>query len=412
MEVVHERRAGLDVHKETVVACARLMMDGKVARQARTFKTTTEALLALSTWLAEQRVTQVAMEATGVCWKPVWRILSDGDFDLVLANAGHIKAVPGRKTDVNDATWIADLLAHGLIRASFVPEPATQELRALMRTRKQLVREQASHVQRLRKTLEDANIKLEAVISDILGASGRAMVEALIAGESDPARLAGLANRRLKAAPATPRAALHGRVTDHHRFLPRPHLKQIDALASALADIDREVETHIAPFRAALDLMIALPGIRELAARSIAAEIGVDMSRFPTDGHLLSWARMCPRNDESAGKRRSSRMNKGCNWLKTTMVQCAWAAARAKGSYFNAQFHRLKRRHGPKKAVRAVAASMLTTIYHILKDGADYHDLGADYFDRRAKQAKTARLVKQLATLGYDVQITPIPEAA
>lgn len=412
MEVVYPCCAGLDVHKESVVACVRLAAAGEITREVRTFETTTAGLLDLSAWLSEQGVTHIAMEATGVYWKPVWHILSDGEFQLVLANAAHIKNVPGRKTDVNDATWIADLLAHGLIRGSFVPEPAIQELRGLMRTRKQLVREQSSHIQRLQKTLEDANIKLESVISDILGVSGRAMVEALIAGESDPVKLAELAHRRIKAPAEKLRAALHGRVTKHHRFLLRLHLRQIDGLSALIGEIDREVDVHLDPFRAAVKQLTTIPGIKGLAAPAILSEIGADMSRFPSAEHLLSWARMCPRNDESAGKRRSTRLKKGANWLKTTMVQCAWAATRTKGCYFQAQFQRLQRRHGSKKAICAVAASLLTTAYHMLKDGTDYEDLGADHFDRRSKQSKTNRLVKQLARLGYDVQISPLAAAA
>jgi transposase len=259
-------------------------------------------------------------------------------------------------------------------------------LRALMRTRKQLTREQTSHTQRLQKTLEEANIKLDSVISDILGVSGRAMIEAMIAGESDPVKLAALAHRRLRAPAAVLHEALRGRVTPHHRFLLALHLRQIDALAAAISDIDQEVAVCLAPFRAAVRRLITAPGIQETAAASILAEIGYDMSRFPSEGHLLSWAGLCPRNDESAGKRRSSRLKKGAPWLKTTLVQCAWAAVRKKGSYAQAQFLRLKSRHGPKKAICAVAASLLTAIYHMLKNGADYQDLGADHFDRRAQQ--------------------------
>ncbi len=388
MDILYPRCAGLDVHKDSVVACVRLAAAGKVSREVRTFATTTTGLLALSAWLTAAACTHIAMEATGVYWKPVWHILSDGEFTLVLANAAHIKNVPGRKTDVNDATWIADLLAHGLIRASFVPEPEIQELRGLMRTRKQLTREQTSHTQRLQKTLEEANIKLDSVISDILGVSGRAMVEAMIAGESDPATLAALAHRRLRAPAPVLHEALRGRVTPHHRFLLALHLRQIDALAAAISDIDQEVAVCLAPFRAAVRHLITAPGIQETAASSILAEIGDDMSRFPTAGHLLSWAGFCPRNDESAGKRRSSRLKKGDPWLKTTLIQCAWAAVRKKGSYAQAQFLRLKSRHGPKKAICAVAASLLTAIYHMLKNGADYQDLGADHFDRRAKHTK------------------------
>jgi transposase len=412
MEVVHQRCAGLDVHKQSVVACVRLAAGGEVKREVRTFGTTTGELLALSAWLAERKVTHAAMEATGVYWKPVWHILSEGGFELILANAGHIRNVPGRKTDVNDATWIADLLAHGLIRGSFVPEPAIQELRALMRTRKQLVREQAKHTQRLQKTLEDANIKLDAAISDILGVSGRAIIEAMIAGKTDPNALAELADRRIKASKETLRAALHGRLTRHHRFLLRLHLEQVDALTAAISAIDEEAEARLEPFRAELGRVVTVPGVARLAAASITAEIGFDMTRFPTAGHLLSWAGLCPRNDESAGKRRSSRLKKSGHWLKPTLVQCAWAAVRAKDGYLKAQYYRLKARHGAKKAACAVAASILVAIYHMLKDGTEYQDLGGDYFDRRFRQAKTSRLVRQLAHLGYSVQLAPIASAA
>jgi len=272
------------------------------------------------------------MEATGVYWKPVWHILSDGDFTLLLANAAHVKNVPGRKTDVNDATWLADLLTHGLIRGSFVPDQQTQEMRDLLRTRKQLVRERSSHIQRLQKTLEDANVKLDSVISDIVGLSGRRMIEALITGETEPGALAALAHRRIKATPDQLEAALRGHVTRHHRFLLQLHLQQIDALDAAIEQIDQEVDADVEPFRAAIALLTTIPGVSELSARIILAEIGHDMSRFPTAGHLISWAGLCPRNDESAGKRRSVRMRKGAPWLKTTLVQCAWAASRKKAS--------------------------------------------------------------------------------
>lgn len=408
MQVLYPHCAGLDVHKDTVVAGVRHMVDGKVKREARTFQTTTKELLALSDWLASEGCTQVAMEATGVYWKPVWHILSDGDFELVLANAQHVKSVPGRKSDVNDATWLADLLAHGLIRGSFVPDADTQALRSLLRTRKQLVRERSSHVQRLQRTLEDANIKLESTISNIIGRTGRAMVEALIAGEADPVKLAALAHPRIKAAPDRLREALRGRVMEHHRFLLRLHLQQIDALDSGIIEIDREVSERIEPFQAAVEQLSTIPGVSALSARVIAAEIGRDMSRFPTAGHLISWAGLCPKNDESAGKRRSTRMRKGAPWLKTTLIQCAWAAARTKDSYLQAQFHRIRSRRGAKKAIGAVAASILTAVYHMLKDGTLYQDLGPDHFDRRGKLAQTKRLVTRLQNLGYVVQITPL----
>jgi transposase len=409
MEVLYPDCAGLDVHKDTVVACVRRMANGTVRREVRTYKTTTKDLLALSDWLASVGCTHIAMEATGVYWKPVWHVLSDGDFVLVLANAAHVKNVPGRKTDVNDAAWLADLLAHGLIRGSFVPDAQTQEMRNLLRTRKQLVRERTSHIQRLQKTLEDANIKLDSVISDVLGLSGRAMIEALIAGESDPDRLAELAHRRIKAPPEALREALRGRVTRHHRFLLRLHLQQIDAIDGAIGEIDREVEADLEPFRAAISLLTTIPGVSDLSARIILAEIGRDMGRFPTAGHLISWAGLCPKNDESAGKRRSTRMRKGAPWLKTTLTQCAWAAARKKASYLQAQFHRLRSRRGAKKAIGALAASILTIVYHMLINGTLYHDLGPDHFDRRAKAAQTRRLVTRLQNLGYAVQITPVP---
>src|SRR6516162_9870022 len=411
MEVLHAHCAGLDVHKDAVVACARHMVDGAVKREVRSFKTTTKELMALSAWLSVEGCTHLVMEATGVYWKPVWHILADGEFELVLANAAHVKNVPGRKTDVNDATWLAELMAHGLVRASFVPDEPTQEMRNLLRTRKQFMRERSSHVQRIQKTLEDANIKLDSVISDVMGLSGRRMIEALIAGETDPAALAALAHRRIKATPAELEAALRGRVTDHHRFLLQLHLQQIDAVNAAIDQIDQEVDAGVEPFRATVRLLTTIPGIDELGACVILAEIGRDMSRFPTAGHLISWAGLCPRNDESAGKRRSTRMRKGAPWLKTTLIQCAWAAARKKDSYLQAQFHRLRARRGAKKALGALAASILTAAYEMLKTGTLYEDLGCNHFDKSGKGKQIHRLVSRLRNLGYAVQITPLPAA-
>jgi transposase len=423
MEVIHPRCAGLDVHKDTVVGCVRLAVGGNVGRETKTFETTTSGLLSLSAWLSEHGCTHVAMEATGVYWKPVWNILSDGAFELVLGNAAHIKNVPGRKTDVSDAAWVADLLAHGLIRSSFVPEQEIVELRELLRTRKQLIRQQTSHVQRLQKTLEAANIKLDSAISDIVGKSGRAMLAALISGETNPVKLAALADRRVKASPQRLREALRGRVTQHHRFLLHLHLQHIDFTDAAIEDIDRRVEALIvhmdkevkagqAPFRTLIELLKTIPGIAVPAAQAILSEIGRDMSRFPTAGHLVSWTGLCPRNDESAGKRRSTRLRKGNLWLKTLLVQCAWAASRKKDSYFKAQYYRLCARRGPKKAVCAVAASILTTIYHMLKHGTQFTDLGADHFDRRSKELKVKRLLTQLQRLGFEAQLTAIAESS
>jgi transposase len=412
MDIHYPRCAGLDVHKDTVVAAVRIVTGGSVKSEVRTFDTDTPGLLALSCWLSDQGCTHAAMEATGIYWKPVWHILSDGDVTLLLANAAHVKNVPGRKTDVADAVWLSDLMAHGLIRASFVPEPATQSMRSLLRTRKQLVREQASHVQRLQKTLEDANIKLSSVLASVTGLSGRAIIKALIDGETDPDKLAVLVHRGVKAPREKIRAALQGRVTERHRFLLRLHLRQIDALDAAALEIDAEVERDLAPFRQAVRLLRTMPGISDLSAQVIVSEIGTDMSRFPTAGHLISWAGLCPRNDESAGKRRSNKMRKGAPWLKPMLVQCAWAARKKKDSYFRAQFERLRHRRGPKKAICAVAASMLTAIYHMLTDGTVYKDLGAGHFQRRSPEAHAQSLATQIAKLGFTCTITPLqPEA-
>jgi transposase len=424
MDVMHERVAGLDVHKETIVACVRIMTGGKATRECRTFDTTTAGLETLLSWLTESGCTQVAMEATGVYWKPVWNILSEGTFELIVANAAHIKNVPGRKTDMNDAMWIADLVSCGLIRASFVPEQEIQQLRSLLRARKQLTREQTRHVQRIQKTLEEANIKLDSVITDIMGLSGRRIIEAMINGVRNPFKLAELADRRIKASRKELYDALHGRLTDHHhRFMLRLHLRQYDALADAIAEIDQQVDAAIAQmdaevaagqatFRTLISLLCTIPGVGELAAKTILAEIGTDMGRFPTAGHLLAWAGLCPGQNESAGKRRSSRLRKGSPWLKTLLVQCAWAAARKKDSYYKAQFNRLRGKHGAKKAICAVAASMLTAVYHMLKDGTQHQDLGANHFDRRSTEIKANRLAAQIAKLGYQVELSPLAEVA
>jgi transposase len=409
VEVIHPKCAGLDVHQKTVVACARIMTGREVVHEVRTFGTTTSDLLALADWLEAHGCTHVAMESTGVYWKPVWHVLAES-FELVLANAMHIRNVPGRKTDVNDATWISDLLAHGLIRSSFVPPEPIREMRDLTRTRKQLVREIGSHTLRVQKVLEDANIKLTGLLSDILGATGRAILQALVAGESDPQRLADLAKGRagrLKASREELVNALHGRLTEHHRFLLKLHLSQIEALETAVRVVEARLGDSLRPFRAAIERLTTMPGVSETVARVIVAEIGLDMSRFPTSGHLVSWAGLCPRLHESAGKRLSNRTRPGASWLKTALVQAAWAAARAKDTYLRVQFLRLKGRRGAKKAILAVAASMLTAAYHILKDGVDYRDLGADHFDCRDKVKLANRLLHRLRDLGFDVQARP-----
>jgi transposase len=398
MEVLYPRCAGLDVH------CVRLASGTSVTYEHRTVATSTRGLLELADWLTAHGCTHVAMEATGVYWKPVWHVLED-HVTLILANAMHIRNIPGRKSDKNDATWIADLLALGLIRSSFVPPAPIQELRDLTRTRKQLVREGARHTQRIQKTLEDANVKLTEVISDVLGTSGRAILNALIVGESDPERLADLTSGRLKAPRAQLVEALHGRVTAHHRFMLKLHMTQIAALDTAVAEVEARIREALGPFRAAVSLLTTMPGLSATATAVILAEIGDNMAQFPSAGHLVSWAGLCPRLDESNGKRRSTRTRSGAPWLKTTLVQVAWAAARKKDSYFHAQFLRLKSRRGPKKAILAVAASMLTDVYYMLRDGVEFRDLGDQYFVQRDKQRLTQRLLQRLRDLGVEVEV-------
>jgi len=404
MEVVHARCAGLDVHQQQVTACLRLVHEARIRQEVRTFSTTTQGLLALSDWLSEEGVTHVAMESTGVYWKPVWHVL-ESTFELVLANAAHIRNVPGRKSDVSDAMWIADLLAHGLIRGSFVPPTSIQELRDLTRTRKQLVRESAQHIQRIQKALEDANLKITGLISNVIGVSGRAILEALIAGETDPKRLLALTRDRLKAPPERLLEALRGRIRDHHRFLLKLHLGQIDALQTAIAEVEGRIGDTLRPFRERAQLLTTIPGVSDTVAHVIVAEIGIDMSRFPTAAHLISWAGLCPRSDETAGKRRSTRIRKGDAWLKTVLVQAAWAASRKKGSYLRAQFLRLRARRGPMKAIIAVAASILTAAYHMLRTGQAYRDLTDTYFDARDRSRLARRLIRRLKDLGLEVEI-------
>jgi transposase len=404
MEVLYSRCAGLDVHAGSLTACARIATGAEVTYEHRTVPTTTRGLLALAEWLTAHGCTHVAMEATGVYWKPVWHVLEE-HVTLVLANAMHIRNVPGRKSDMNDATWIADLLAHGLIRSSFVPPAPIQELRDLTRTRRQLVHEVARHVLRIQKTLEDGNLKLTQVMSNIVGVSGRAVLQALIAGETDPERLADLTRGRLKAPRADLVDALHGRITDHHRFMIQMHLGQIDGLERAVAAIEARIGDALGPFRAAVSLLTTMPGISETTARVLVAEIGTDMSRFPSVGHLISWAGFCPRLDESAGKRRSTRTRQSAPWLKPTLVNAAWAATHKKDGYLRAQFVRIKSRRGAKKAILAVASSMLTAAYFMLRDGVEYHDLGAHHFEQRDKQQLAKRLLQRLRDLGVAVEV-------
>jgi transposase len=335
------------VHKDSVFARVRCVSEPR-HDEVRKFGTTTSALYELNEWLSTHGVSHVAMEATGVYWKPVWHMLEES-FELVLANAQHIRNVPGRKTDVNDATWIADLLAHGLIRSSFVPPVAIQELRDLTRSRKQLVRETAQHNLRIQKTLEDANLKVGSVLSDILGKSGRAILQAIVDGQSDPEKLADLAQGTAKRKRAELVEALRGRIRPHHQALLRLHLKVVDTLKEAIADIDARVGKTLTPILECARLLTTMPGVSDVTAQVMVAEIGVDMQRFPSAGHLISWAGLCPKNDESAGKRRCTRVRQGAPWLKTTLVTSAWGAVGAKDSYLQAQFHRLRARRGARK---------------------------------------------------------------
>jgi transposase len=407
MEVLYPRCAGLDVHKDVVVACMRVaQQDGKALQEVRSFATTTTELCGLVDWLTEHECTHVVMEATGVYWKPIWHVLEES-FELVLANAQHVKNVPGRKSDVNDATWLADLLAHGLVRGSFVPPTHIQEVRDLSRTRKQLTREIIQHTNRIQKTLEDANIKLASAISNVMGKSGRTILEAIIEGETRPEKLVELCSGRLKASRKELIEALRGRVTAHHRFLLKLHLAQVDQLTSGMRELEARMGEVLAPFQEHVDNLMTIPGVNDTTARVLAGEIGLDMSRFPTAGHLISWAGLCPRLDESAGKHRSRRIRKGAPWLKTALVSAAWGGIRTKSSYLRAQFLRLKSRRGAKKAIIAVAASMLTAAFYILRDRVVYRDLGGDHFTKRNPEHTAKRLIKRLEGLGFAVEARP-----
>lgn len=403
MEVLYPRCAGLDVHAELVVACARIAEGRHVQRELAEFGTSTRELLRLQEWLLEREVTHVAMESTGVYWKPVWHIL-EGCFELTLGNAKQMKNVPGRKSDEKDAEWIADLHAHGLVKASLVPPTPIQELRDLTRTRRQMQGEHTRHVQRIQKVLEDANVKLTNVLSDIMGVSGRKILAALAEGESNAERLAGLADRRVKAPRAKIVEALEGHVTDHHRFMLSLHLRQIEAIESSVTMLEMRIEKALAPFHEEVELLCTMPGIKETAAASIIAETGADMSAFPSADHLVAWAAISPGLNETGKKKKSSR-TKRARWLKGTMTQCAWAASHQRDCYLNARFHRIKSRRGKKKAVLAVANTMLRAIYHMLKNRVPYQDLGADFFDRENRDRTVLRLTKRLANLGYQVEI-------
>jgi transposase len=407
MDLIYERCCGLDVHKTSVVACLLISHpQGEAERAVRTFGTMTGDLLDLADWLAAAGCSHVAMESTGVYWRPIWNLMEEA-FELLLVNPRHIKAVPGRKTDVADAEWIADLLRHGLLRGSYVPDRPQRELRELTRYRSALVRERTAEANRLHKTLEGANVKLAAVATDVLGKSGREILQALATGTEDAAALAQLAQGRLREKLPQLERALVGRVAPHQRFMLAEHLAHVDFLDGAIARVSEEIAERLRPVEEAVERLDTIPGIGRYMAEALLAEIGTDMSRFPTAGHLASWAGMCPGNHESAGKRRSGKTRKGSPWLRTLLVQAAHAGARKRGTYLEAQYRRLAARRGKSRAAVAVGHTILVIAYHLLRDGTEYRDLGPHYFDERDRRALERRLVHQLQDLGYKVSLEP-----
>lgn len=412
MDVLYPCCAGLDVHKDSVfVDVRRIGPGGSVRETIKKFGTMTPDLLQLGDWLAAEGVTHVAMESTGVYWKPVYYIL-EGRFELVLANAQQLKRVPGRKTDTQDCAWIAKLMQHGLISSSFVPPEPQRDLRELCRQRVQLMRQKAAVSNRIQKILEDANLKLGSVASDVLGKSGRAMLRALIAGETDPVKLAELALGRLRKKMSQLRAALTGRVTEHHRFMLKLFLDEVEVVENFVSQLEQRIDKVLGPFAEAVQRWMTIPGVNQRTAQAIAAEIGTDMSRFPTEGHLATWAGICPGNDESAGKRRSGKTPKGNTWLKGALVQAAWAASHTKGTYLSTFYRRLAARRGRKRALVALAHTMLGIMYHLQRNGTDYVDLGGDYFERRDKDKLTRHLINRLERLGLKVEVHPQDSAA
>jgi transposase len=402
VEVLHPRCCGVDVHKTSITACLRLQDGRRITATVRQFGTTTAELLQLHTWLTEAGCTHVAMESTSVYWKPIFNVL-EGTFEVVLANAHHIKAVPGRKTDVKDCEWLADLLAHGLIRPSFIPPVAVRELRDLTRHRKSVIRDRVKTANRIHKLLESANVKLGNVVTDILGVSGRAMLTAMAAGEGDPVALARLAKGALVPKISRIAETLRGTFTDHHRFLLQQMLTQLDQYSALISTCDARIAKVSAPFARQIEHVQSIIGVGRRSAEVIVSEIGVDMTHFESAGHLASWARICPGMRESAGKRRTAGTGTGNNWLRTTLLESAWAASHSRKSYLGAQYRRISRRRGPKRAAIAVAHSILVIAFHLLRNDVDFKDLGADYFDRLNTVKLKRYHLRRLADLGCDV---------
>jgi len=407
MQIVYSRCCGLDVHKETVVACLLIREEGTIHKEIRTFQTMTSDLLVLHDWLLTHQVTDVAMESTGVYWKPIFNLL-EGSFKVLLVNAAHIKAVPGRKTDVKDCEWIADLLCHGLLKGSFIPPEPIRDLRDLTRYRKSLSDERVREVNRLQKLLESANIKLCCVATDVMGVSGRAMMEALLGGKTDPGALADLARGKLRKKLPLLKEALRGRFRSHHQFLLGEILSHIDFLDEAIESVSQEVENRMAPFSKEVGLLQTMTGVKQTVAENVISEIGVDMSCFPTHRHAASWAGLCPGNNESAGKRKSGKTRKGDRWLRRFLMESAWAISRSEGTYLGALYHRLARRRGKKKAVVGVAHAILVIAYHILRDKVPYHELGPNHFDRLNIRHMKRHLVQRLEGLGFKVVLEPV----
>jgi len=405
MQVMHPRCAGLDLGKDVLAAAVRVQDADGVKQECRTYGTTSHWLGELSAWLHSRGVTHVVMEATGSYWKSVWHAL-EGQFELTLANPVQIRNVPGRKSDVNDATWMADLLAHGLIRGSFVPSAEIGALRELTRARKQFGREIARHTLRIQKILDIANLKVTGTISQILGVSGRAILKALIAGETDPEKLADLAHPRVRVSRARLVESLRGHLTAQQRQLLKMHMTLIEALEASIEQLDRDIAKAVTPFRQTVQRLKGVPGLSDINVPAMLGEIGVDMTRFKTHRHLVSWARLCPRLDESAGKIHSTRTMKGAAWIKTLMIQAAWCAIRVKDSYPRAQFLRLRARRGTKKAIVAVAASLLTAVYYMVRDETPYKDLGIGYFEKHDRSRVARRFVARLQQLGFNVHLT------
>ena len=414
MRVVHERCAGLDVHKKSVTAC-RIVPDGQGGwkQEICTFGTKTPDLLELSDWLRQERVSHVAMESTGVYWKPVFNIL-ESSFGVLVVNAKHIKHVTGRKTDVRDAEWIAELLQHGLLKASFIPDEPQRDLRELVRYRTHLIQERTREVNRVHKALEDANLKLSSVATDIMGVSGREMLQAIIAGKDDPATLAELAKGRMRTKIDELEKALIGHVRQSHRLLLRMHLEHIDELNGKIGELDAEIDHLMSPFDQddLVERLDAITGVGKQTIEVAIAEMGTDMGRFPTHRHLASWTGVAPGKNESAGRNRSARTPKGNKYLRAALVEAAHAAGRSKGTYLGEQYRRLARRRGKKRAAVAVAHSILVIMYHMIQDGTEYMERGSTYFDNLHPQRTQKWLVKRLEQLGYQVNLEPLVAAA